>query len=41
MPLLAAAPVAVSPEERAVLEGLVRAHSTAQQLSSLGHLQVR
>ena len=33
MPLLTAAPVTVSPEERAVLEGLVRAHSTPQQLS--------
>ena len=33
MPILAAMPVTVSPEEREVLEQLVRAHSTAQQLS--------
>jgi putative transposase len=38
MPLLAAAPVTVSPEERAVLEGLVRAHSTPQQLSMRARL---
>jgi hypothetical protein len=38
MPLLAAAPVTVSPEERAVLEGLVHAHSTPQQLSTRARL---
>ena len=38
MPLLAAAPVTVSLEERAVLEGLVHAHSTPQQLSTRARL---
>jgi hypothetical protein len=33
MPLLAAAPVMVSPEQREVLEQLVRTHSTPQQLA--------
>ena len=33
MALLAADPVIVSPEQRAALEGLVRAHSTPQQLA--------
>ena len=38
MPLLAAAPVTVPPEERAVLERLVRSRSTAQQLSTRARL---
>jgi putative transposase len=38
MPVLAAAPVSVSPEEREVLEQLVRAHSTPQQLSMRARL---
>ena len=38
MPLLAAAPVTVMPEEREVLEQLVRAHSTAQQLAMRARL---
>jgi len=33
MPLLAAAPVMVSPEQREMLEQLVRTHSTPQQLA--------
>src|SRR3981189_2341911 len=33
MPLLAAAPVTVSPEQREMLEHLVRTHSTPQQLA--------
>jgi len=33
MPLLAAAPVTVSPEQREMLEQLVRTHSTPQQLA--------
>ena len=33
MPLMTPAPVAVSADERAQLEGLVRAHSTPQQLA--------
>jgi putative transposase len=33
MPLLAADPVIVSPEQREALEELVRAHSTPQQLA--------
>jgi transposase len=33
MPLLTAAPVSVSPEQREVLEQLVRTHSTPQQLA--------
>ena len=38
MPVLAAAPVTVSPEEREVLEQLVRAHSTPQQLGKRARL---
>jgi putative transposase len=33
MPLLAASPVTVSPEQREMLEHLVRTHSTPQQLA--------
>ena len=33
MPLLAADPVLVEPAQREVLEALVRAHSTSQQLA--------
>ena len=38
MPALAAVTVSVSPEEREVLEGLVRAHSTPQQLGKRARL---
>ena len=38
MPLLAANPVTVSPKQRAVLEHLVRTHSTPQQLAMRARL---
>src|SRR5262245_16567054 len=38
MPLLAADPVTVLPEQRAALERLVRTHSTPQQLALRGRI---
>jgi putative transposase len=40
MPLLAAAPVTVSPEQREMLEQLVRTHSTPQQLALRAHIML-
>ena len=41
MPLLAADPVTVLPEQREALERLVRTHSTPQQLALRAHIIVR